>query len=136
MKKLLILLISIFCFSNTLTAQVLDPVSWQVTVEQEKDDSYNILMTATIEEGWHLYSQKQFGEEFEGPITTEFSYNNSDETFTLEGETLEPDVKPIHDPVFDLDVIFFEDKATFIQPIKVINPEGLKVKRRDLLFSV
>ncbi|UAB80465.1 thioredoxin family protein [Marixanthomonas sp. SCSIO 43207] len=135
MKKLLILLIAIISFGNTLTAQVLDPVSWQVTVEQEQGDVYNILMTATIDEGWHLYSQKQFGEEFEGPIPTEFSYNNSPETFTLEGETQEPDIDPIHDPVFDLDVIFFEDKATFIQPIKVSNPDGLKVTV-EIYYSV
>ena len=42
MKKLLILLIAIISFGNRLTAQVLDPVSWQVTVEQEQGDVYNI----------------------------------------------------------------------------------------------
>ncbi|WP_339698069.1 cytochrome c biogenesis protein CcdA [uncultured Marixanthomonas sp.] len=135
MKKFLLLFISVFCLSNTLTAQVLDPVSWEVTVQQEKDDVYNVLMKATIEEGWHLYSQKQFGEEFEGPIPTEFAYNNTPETFTLVGETQEPDVSPIHDPVFDLDVIFFEDKATFIQAIKVVNPEDLKVNI-EIYYSV
>ena len=135
MKKFLLLFISVFCLSNTLTAQVLDPVSWEVTVQQEKDDVYNVLMKATIEEGWHLYSQKQFGEEFEGPIPTEFAYNNTPETFTLVGETQEPDVSPIHDPVFDLDVIFFEDKATFIQAIKVVNPEDLKVNI-EVYYSV
>ena len=135
MKKLLILFISIICLSTSISAQVLDPVKWEVTVEQEKGDLYNVIMKANIEEGWHLYSQKQFGEEFEGPITTEFSYNNTPETFTLEGETLEPDVTPIHDPVFDLDVVFFEDKATFIQPIKVVNPEGLKVNI-EIYYSV
>ncbi|RFN58006.1 protein-disulfide reductase DsbD family protein [Marixanthomonas ophiurae] len=135
MKKFLLLFISVFCLFNTLNAQVLDPVSWEVTIQQEKGDLYNVIMTATIEEGWHLYSQKQFGEEFEGPIPTEFAYNNTPETFTLVGETQEPDVAPIHDPVFDLDVIFFGNKATFIQPIKVINSEGLKVNV-EIYYSV
>ena len=112
-----------FSFSQ----EFLDPVKWDVSVEQESSNKYNILMTATIDEGWHVYSQKQFGEEFEGPIPTEFTYNASESTYKLLGATLEPEIQPIYDPVFELDVVYFSDKVTFIQPIEVIKPEGLKI---------
>ena len=133
-----IILVALMFFSGLLCAQTqdfLDPVSWEVTIQQEKDDNYNIIMQATIDDGWHLYSQKQFGEEFEGPIPTEFSYNNSPETFSLLGPTQEPDVTPIYDQVFELEVIYFEDKAVFIQPIKVIDPDGLSVEV-EIFYSV
>ncbi|MDX1464014.1 MAG: protein-disulfide reductase DsbD family protein, partial [Marinirhabdus sp.] len=114
---------------------IFDPVTWDVSLDKQSDTEYNVLLKATIDEGWHLYSQTQFGEEFEGPIRTEITYNNSPETFTLLGETQEPDVPVVFDPVFELDVKFFEDQAMFIQPIKVINPEGLKIQV-EVYYSV
>ena len=128
MKKFALLLIFALCFLSTITGQeFLDPVKWDVTIKKQQGDEYNILIKATIDEGWHLYSQKQFGSEFEGPIPTEITFNNSPETFELIGKTQEPEVVPIHDPVFDLDVIFFADKVMFIQPIRVINETDLKI---------
>jgi thiol:disulfide interchange protein DsbD len=128
MKRFFVLII--FALAGVFSVQAqdfLDPVSWTVTTEKESETRYNIVMEATIDDGWHLYSQIQFGEEFEGPIRTEFFYNSSPETYTLVGETKEPDVMPIFDPVFEMDVKFFEDKAIFIQPIEVVNLKGLKV---------
>ena len=128
MNKLILLLIFAFGYLSPLAAQeFLDPVKWDVSIEKQQGNEYNILLKASIDDGWHLYSQKQFGEEFEGPIRTEITFNNSAETYELVGTTQEPDLKPIHDPVFDLDVIFFERKVTFIQPIKVINEKDLKI---------
>ncbi len=111
-----------------------DPVKWKVSLEQESDTRYNVLIKATIDEGWHLYSQKQFGEEFVGPIPTEFSFNASETTFKLLGETQEPDVAPIFDPVFEIDVVFFEDEAMFIQPIEIIDKS--KEISVDVFYSV
>lgn len=142
MKKILSLLLSILSLTfvaaqdfNDSEQEFLDPVKWEVSIENESDNRYNILMTATIDEGWHLYSQIQFGEEFEGPIRTEFAYNASDSTYTLVGPTQEPDIKPLFDPVFELDVIYFGDQVTFIQPIDVVNPEGLKIVA-EVYYSV
>jgi len=127
MKKFVFFLSALFFVQFSFSQEFLDPVKWDVSVEQESSNKYNILMTATIDEGWHVYSQKQFGEEFEGPIPTEFTYNASESTYKLLGATLEPEIQPIYDPVFELDVVYFSDKVTFIQPIEVIKPEGLKI---------
>lgn len=125
-------LISIF----SLKAQeFLDPVAWDVTVEKNGDTKYNVVIKAEIDPGWHVYSQKQFGEEFEGPIPTEFAFNASDSTYTLIGETIEPNINPIFDPVFEIDVIFFDDEAVFTQSIEVINPKDLKIAV-EIYYSV
>ncbi len=129
MKRFLPALFLILAFIQTIQAQVgvLDPVEWKVSLEKESKTDYNILITAELEAGWHLYSQTQFGEEFEGPIPTAFTFNPTPETYILVGKTQEPDIPVIFDPVFNIDVKFFEDKVMFIQPIKVINSKGVKV---------
>ena len=123
----LILVLIAFGSANGQSDGLLDPVEWDVRLEQETETDYNILIQATIEEGWHLYSQTQFGEEFEGPIATEISFNDTPNTYILKGDTQEPDNPPVLDPVFDIDVKFFEDKALFIQPISVVNPDDLTI---------
>ena len=127
MKKLTVLFVLMSWFCTSVSAQeFLDPVAWDVKVEQESDDLYNIFITAQLDAGWHLYSQEEADVEL-GPIPTEFSYNNTPETFELVGKTQEPEVKPFWDPVFEAEIVFFEKKAMFIQKIKVINPDDLKI---------
>jgi thiol:disulfide interchange protein len=138
MKKFVISSIFLLVAFTTLFAQddgIFDPVTWKVTLDKQSETDYNVLIKADIEEGWHLYSQTQFGEEFEGPIPTEITFNNTPETYTLEGKTQEPDTPVIFDPVFEIDVKFFGDQAMFIQPIKVVNPDGLKIIV-DVYYSV
>jgi thiol:disulfide interchange protein DsbD len=135
MKKLFALFVLLSWFGTTVSAQeFLDPVSWDVKVEKESDALYNILITAKIDEGWHLYSQEEANVEL-GPIPTEFAFNNTPETFELVGKTQEPQVDPIWDPVFEADIVFFEKKAMFIQKIKVINPDNLKINV-EVYYSV
>ena len=127
-------LLFLLLISHSIFSQILDPVKWEVSVQKETDNEYVITSKATIDAKWHLYSQKQFGEEFEGPIRTEFAYNHTDSTYVLIGNTHEPNIKPIFDPVFDMDVVFFEHEAIFTQRIKAINPSGLKIKV-EVLYS-
>jgi len=135
MKKIAILFALFICFCSTLTAQeFLDPVRWDVQIKQESGDLYNIIITANIDAGWHLYSQVEADVEI-GPIPTEFTYNNSLETFELIGSTKEPEVEIFWDPVFEANIVFFEETAIFIQQIKVIKPENLRIKV-EVYYSV
>ncbi|MDX1721086.1 MAG: cytochrome c biogenesis protein CcdA, partial [Salegentibacter mishustinae] len=99
-------------------SQMDDPITWEASVEKENDSIYNLVFTATLEEGWHLYSQKEADIDI-APIATTFSYNNTEENFELIGETTEPDIEPIYDQVFEADITYFEDEAVFTQQIKV-----------------
>ncbi len=42
---------------NILSAQ--EPVHWTYTAKKITDTSYDLHITANIEEGWHIYAQKQ-----------------------------------------------------------------------------
>ena len=131
MKKVLFFVLVITSFISQTSAQdFLDPVSWEVSLEKNTDDLYTITMEAVLEEKWHLYSQvaPEMSEDEIGPISTEFSYNNSATSFVLVGETTEPKVAPVYDPIFEMDIIFFDNYAAFTQQIKVINQENLEIE--------
>ena len=131
MKKVLFFALVITSFISQTTAQgFLDPVSWEVSLKQNTDDLYTITMEAVLEEKWHLYSQvePEMGPDEIGPIATEFSYNTSDTSFVLVGQTIEPEVSPVYDPIFEMDIIFFDNYAVFTQQIRVINPDNLEIE--------
>ena len=79
MKKiflLITLLISTVSFS-----QILDPVEWSTSVEQVSETEYDLVIKATIEPKWHLYSQVL---DEGGPIPTTFTFVES-ENYELVG---------------------------------------------------
>ncbi|MHA7944626.1 protein-disulfide reductase DsbD family protein [Formosa sp. 3Alg 14/1] len=110
---LLVLALLTFSFVNS---QVLDPVKWTTSVEKISDTEYNLIATANIDAGWHLYSQVV---PEGGPIATTFIYDNSEENFTLNGNTLEGEGHMVQDPVFEMEIKYFDGEAKFIQNIKV-----------------
>lgn len=115
-------------------SQMDDPITWEASVEKENDSIFNLVFTATLEEGWHLYSQKEADIDI-APIATTFSYNNTEENFELIGETTEPDIEPIYDQVFEADITYFEDEAVFTQQIKV-QPGSKPGIIAEIYFSV
>ncbi|WP_047545097.1 protein-disulfide reductase DsbD family protein [Psychroserpens sp. Hel_I_66] len=119
MKNLIILIFSLLVYSNTVNSQILEPVKWKTTVEKISDTEYDLISSTTIESGWHLYSQNV---PEDGPIPTTFSYKpNSD--FEIIGNTSEEEGHTVQDPVFQMKIKFFEDKAEFRQRIKILNQE-------------
>lgn len=127
MKRWLLVFTILLISIQHISAQVFqDPVEWKVTAEKQEGNIYNLLIEATLEEKWHLYSQEEADVEL-GPIPTEFTYNATETTYRLIGKTQEPDVEPFYDPVFEADIVFFADKATFIQQIEVIDMENPNV---------
>ena len=138
MRKIIFFALVLTSFISQTNAQgFLDPVTWDVSLEKNSGDLYTITMEAVLEEKWHLYSQvePEMGPDEIGPIATEFSYNTSDTSFVLVGETIEPVVAPFYDPIFEMDIIFFDNYAVFTQQIKVINPDKLEIEV-DIYYSV
>ncbi|MDO7171564.1 protein-disulfide reductase DsbD family protein [Mariniflexile sp. AS56] len=114
MKQLILILT---LFSITLgNAQILDPVKWTTSVEKQSDTEYVLITKATIETGWHLYSQNV---PEDGPIPTTFTYDDSAGQFKTSGNTSEDEGHTVDDPVFGMEIKFFENTATFKQKVKV-----------------
>jgi len=97
----------------TSTAQVFDPVSWTTSLETNEKEEVVLVSTATIKEGWHLYSQ--FIEEG-GPIPTTFSYSKEIKTI---GNTTEGEGVVVEDPTFEMKLKYFEHQAEFRQIVEL-----------------
>lgn len=112
---ILLLLVSVFGFS-----QVHDPVKWETSVTRISPDTAEVTVNATIENGWHIYSQSQTIEN--GPVATSFSFK-PDKSFTLAGAAKEGTPITKKEPAFDnMNVSYFEKSASFVQ--KIVTAKG------------
>ncbi len=124
MKKLSTLLLLFFTFLNA-QAQILDPVKWTTKVEKVSETEFLLVFNATIEQGWHMYSQFTPAD---GPLAMEFVYKEAKGNFNLNGKTKESKYEKAYNDVFEVDEYFFSDKAQFFQLIKVTNPKLKSIK--------
>lgn len=127
MKKNLTLF---FLFVATLIyAQPKDYVTWTFSQKKISGDEYELIFKATIESGWHLYSQiKTVDKDGDGPTPLEFEFKKSKD-FKLIGKTIEPKPLEIPEPMYDNMVLkCFEHSATFKQRVKALTGKPFSVK--------
>ena len=129
MKNSIFALLSLITFN--FFAQIQDPVDWSFSVEHLSDQSINLIIEADIEEGWNVYSQYV---DPDGPVPTTFSFVQSEE-FELVGSVEESNSKTKYDPVFQMNLSSFQDKAVFKQKIKILN-SNISVVKGELEFMV
>lgn len=104
---------------NVAHSQIFDPVTWDFSYENKGNNIYEIIITATIDEGSHIYST-DIPEG--GPIPTTFSFDTL-ASWTPEGKTFEL-TKPeeIFDEAFGMKIKSFSQKAEFRQRISGNEP--------------
>ncbi len=122
MKKIFLLL-AFFALGISSHSQIHDPVKWSTSVEKISDSEYDLVVKATIEAKWHLYSQNV---PENGPIATSFLFEKNP-NFELIGKPSEEKGHTVHDPVFDMQIKYFENKATFKQRIKISTQNAVKI---------
>jgi thiol:disulfide interchange protein len=117
---------------SSAQSQVLNPVEWEYSTKKISDCEYELILKATIQKGWHLYSQFLPGDD--GPLPTTFDFKKHS-AYSLIGKTQES--KPISkfEPVFNMDLKFFENTATFTQKVKSNSSKPFIVKG-ELNFMV
>lgn len=130
--KLSILLLFSTLFLNSTKAQIFDPVKWDFSTKKISACEYELIFTANLEGNWHLYGQKSYGDD--GPIPTSFRFV-PDPNYELTGKTRESKLIKKFEPVWNLELQFFEHEAIFTQKIKVKSDQLIKIKG-DLEFMV
>ncbi|OUR94276.1 thiol:disulfide interchange protein [Flavobacteriales bacterium 34_180_T64] len=123
MKRFVYSILFLFLVT-TSNAQILEPVKWETSVEKISETEFDLISIALIDDTWHLYSQTV---PEDGPIPTTFIYEISDDFETV-GETIEEEGHTVDDPVFQMEIKFFEDKTEFRQRIRILNKELSLVK--------
>ncbi len=123
MKKLILVLFAFFALANGY-AQIKKPVKWTAKTEKISDTEFNLVMNATIEDGWHMYSQ--FTPD-NGPLPIVLTFKNQKGNFELVGKAEESQYQKQYNKDFEVDEYFFEHKATLTQKVKILNPKTSKI---------
>jgi thiol:disulfide interchange protein len=123
MKKITALLFLTILTAFASMGQLVDPVKWSYRVEQKGQEA-TLIFKATVDKGWHVYSQ--FIPDG-GPIPTSFTFT-PDNNYTLVGKVSEPKGEEIFDSNFDMKLKYFENTAEFKQKIKLTSNNAFKLK--------
>lgn len=116
MKKLYFILLSLFITASVF-AQGLNPVSWNFSSKKISDNIYEIQMTATIQRGWHLYSQTQPRDAIAQPTSFVFNKNPLVE---FDGKVKElGNLEKFNDKELDISANQYSNKVVFTQKVKL-----------------
>jgi thiol:disulfide interchange protein len=124
MKKIIYLWIAFLVIQNA-NSQVLKPVTWKSKLEKISDTEFNLIVSGTIENDWHVYSQ--FTPD-DGPLPMVLTFKDQKGNFELIGKAKESPYKKQFNDVFGVDEYYFEHNVTVTQKIKITNPKTSKVK--------
>ena len=114
MKKTGLLTISILLM---VAANAQHPVSWSFTAKKVGDKTYEVYMTAKMQNGWHLYSQSQPEDAIAIPTT--FTINNNP-LVKLDGKIKEKGtMEKFSDKKLGLSAYQYSSKVDFVQLVKL-----------------
>ena len=109
-----------FLIALSTMAQMMDPVHFTSQLKQLKEGEAELVFSATIDPGWHVYSTNLGND---GPISASFN--------TVKMEGAEPvgklqargsEIKK-YDKLFDMELRYFEKAVTFVQKIRFTKPQ-------------
>ncbi|HKJ40591.1 MAG TPA: cytochrome c biogenesis protein CcdA, partial [Sunxiuqinia sp.] len=123
MKRYIVFILLIFIAFQGYS-QILNPVKWSFESKQDGKNA-QLIFKATIGEGWHLYdTYLPEG----GPVPTSINYDDSTK-FEITGK-LHTIPKPTdtYDKTFEMELRYFSNEATFIQPIKLKTDQPVHIK--------
>lgn len=97
-------------------------VKWNFKSELTSSNEATVFMTAQLEPGWHIYSQRM---EEGGPLPTHFSYQESNE-YTLLGKTEERGSPVVfYDEGYEMDVCWYGGTVQYKQKVKLNHTKAL-----------
>lgn len=114
----------LFFIGSVLNAQIHNPVSWKTSVEKISESEFNLVISAEIDEGWHLYSQDV---PEGGPIPTSIVIKEEKDLFELIGKPAEGKGHEEFDNVFKMNIKYFDRHAEFKQKIRLLKNEPINI---------
>lgn len=109
---------------NLTQAQVFSPVKWNFSSKKISDSEAEITLKASIDKGWHVYSQNIAND---GPVPTSFNFEKSN-NYSLIGKVTEGKAIEEQDVNFGMLLKFFEHEAIFKQKVKLLSNKAFTIK--------
>ncbi|MDR2824569.1 MAG: thioredoxin family protein [Prevotellaceae bacterium] len=123
-NRIYLFLIILFC-SYSAHSQILEPVKWTTTTEVTSATTAEIIFTAKMEKGWHVYAMDLLED---GPIPTTFKFE------TVRNAKLAGKVQPkskLHkeyDPNFEMELRWYDGLAVFAQKIEFADAQKVDIQ--------
>ena len=115
MKHCFSLLIALF-ISVVGFSQVKNPVKWTFTSKKIDATTFEVILSAKVDQGWHIYSQTTPDG---GPSATAIAFAKNP-LVTLDGTAAETGkLEQKHEPLFGVDVKQYSNKVDFVQKVKL-----------------
>lgn len=125
MKKILLSFIFIFPLFF-LSSYSQTPVSWKISLADRGNGEIDVVASATIEPGWHLYSEDIPDG---GPFPTSISIDEIKGAKPIgKFHAINSNLHKEFDKIFELEIGYYEKSATFVQRFKVTGKSAFILK--------
>lgn len=124
MKKIfaLILLLS-FAVTKNSSAQIVNPAHWSYTTEDAGNGEFNIMISCTLDDGWHIFSKDYVG--ISVPAT--FTLEKSDDYEVVgklqeQGEMIKEEIDLGSDKEM---AMYYKNRVVFVQTVKLLKKDAV-----------
>lgn len=93
-------------------------IFWSIRIEKISLHEANLVITARIQPGWHLYSQHL---EDGGPQPTRITFT-ADDQYALSGFAENGEPNTYFDEIYEMNVTWYSNKVDFVGKLKVSDP--------------
>ena len=109
---------------HSVSAQVENPVSWSYSAKKISDKLFELHITATIADKWHIYAQ----DAGEGPEPTSLKFSKNP-LLKFDGSVKEAGkLESSYDPNFKSTLRYYSNKVDFVQRVKLKSAASTVVK--------
>ncbi|WP_167597156.1 protein-disulfide reductase DsbD family protein [Leeuwenhoekiella sp. ZYFB001] len=108
-----------------------NPAQWTAQVDKTSESEYTLLLNASIEPEWHVYSQFT---DPGGSLPLELEFLEAGKAYSLEGPTVESETTTAYSEIFEVDETFFSETAQLSQ--KIIAEETTEYIKLILKYQV
>jgi thiol:disulfide interchange protein DsbD len=102
------------------TTTVAPPVFWDFRALTQPGNEVIVEMTATMDPGWHIYSQRM---KDKGPQPTSIRYEPNDDATPLGGSAEIGKAVTFRDSIYDMDIIWYAGTVSFRQSFRLDVPQ-------------
>ena len=99
--------------------QIVNPVHFSSQLKKLKGNEGEIVFSATVDDGWHVYSTDMGND---GPISATFNVVKMEGAEPVGKLTPRGNIIKQYDKMFGMELRFFEKKAQFVQKIRFTKP--------------
>lgn len=125
MRKTAFIILLTFASAIVSYSQIFEPVKWNFQLKNTGKTTADVIIKATIEEGWHLYGMNI---PKDGPRPTSIVFDKVLNA-KLEGKVQGlSKLKEMYDPNFDMKLSWYANEAVFVQKISYADAAKVSVK--------